>query len=60
MGNDSSIDIIDYDAGNLHSIANAMRAVGADVRMVRSPSELRGVRLILPGVGAFGAAMASL
>ncbi len=53
--------IVDYEMGNLRSIANAMRAVGGDVQLVRDAAELDGVEhLVLPGVGAFGASMANL
>jgi imidazole glycerol phosphate synthase glutamine amidotransferase subunit len=54
------VDIIDYDMGNLRSIANAMKEVGADVKLVRRADDLRGGHLILPGVGAFGASMQNL
>jgi glutamine amidotransferase len=54
------VDIIDYDMGNLRSIANAMIEVDADVKLVRRADELRGGHLILPGVGAFGASMQNL
>lgn len=53
--------VVDYDMGNLHSIASALVAVGGDVRLVRTDDELQDVdRLVLPGVGAFGASMRNL
>lgn len=53
--------IIDYGAGNLASAANAFRALGADVCLALAPGELeRCDRLVLPGVGAFPAAMRRL
>ena len=53
--------VVDYDMGNLRSITNALRAVGADVTVVRGAAELcEHDRVVLPGVGAFGAAMAHL
>ncbi len=55
------IHIIDYGIGNLRSIEKAVEKVGADV--VRSDSVedmLRADRLILPGVGAFGACISEL
>jgi glutamine amidotransferase len=48
------IALIDYGAGNLRSVYKALKHVGADVRIVTRPEELRDARaLVLPGVGAF-------
>jgi glutamine amidotransferase len=48
------IALIDYGAGNLHSVAKALRYLGADVQRVTKPSELHEARsAVLPGVGAF-------
>ncbi|MCJ2186622.1 imidazole glycerol phosphate synthase subunit HisH [Novosphingobium beihaiensis] len=49
--------LIDYGAGNLHSVANALRAAGAeDVAVTADPSVVRAAdRIVLPGVGAFKA-----
>lgn len=55
--------IIDYGAGNVESVANALRAIGGDEEIVISNklSDLRSAHhLILPGVGAFGDCMAGL
>lgn len=54
--------IIDYGAGNLRSVLHALTHLGAtDLRLVREPQELQGAsKIILPGVGAFGAGMAQL
>ena len=50
--------VIDYGMGNLRSIANALRAVGADVEVSSDPDTVASAeRLVLPGVGAFGRAM---
>lgn len=47
--------IIDYGGGNLQSVRNAVRALGHDPVLVRSPQDLEGVSaLIFPGQGAFG------
>lgn len=47
--------IIDYGAGNLLSVANAVRSLGVESKIVASPEDFNGVtRLILPGVGSFG------
>lgn len=55
------IAIIDYDAGNLASVARAVAHLGHTGRVTRDPEEIRRARrIIFPGVGAAGAAMASL
>lgn len=49
-----NIGLIDYGAGNLHSVHNALAKIGAPGKMVRGPDDLEDVAsLILPGVGAF-------
>ena len=52
-----SIALIDYGAGNLHSVYNALNAAGAaDVRITADPADvLTADRVVLPGVGSFGA-----
>lgn len=46
--------LVDYGAGNLHSVENALRKVGADVRVTADPDVLRAAdRIVLPGVGSF-------
>ena len=54
--------VIDYGAGNLRSVLHALKHLGvADMQLARSPAELDGAdKIILPGVGAFGASMAQL
>lgn len=53
--------VVDYGAGNLVSIDQALRAVGADVLVARDPGSLRGADgLIVPGVGAAAPAMERL
>jgi glutamine amidotransferase len=55
------ITIADYGIGNLGSVAKAFRHVGAEVRLSDDPDILRGAdALVLPGDGAFGAAMAEI
>lgn len=57
----ASVVIINYELGNVRSVANALHALGADVKISRDPDELRAAGgLILPGVGAFGDGMANL
>lgn len=47
--------LVDYGAGNLHSVANALRTAGAlEVAVTADPSVVRAAdRIVLPGVGAF-------
>ena len=49
--------ILDYGAGNLHSLAKAVSATGAEVRIESNPSAaVESDALMLPGVGAFASA----
>ena len=51
------VTIFDYGAGNLHSLAKALESVGASVTVESDPVHaVDGDVLVLPGVGAFGAA----
>ena len=53
--------IIDYDAGNIKSVENAVRFLGHDVKVTSDSSEILAAdHIILPGVGAFGDAMKRL
>lgn len=55
------IAVVDYGAGNLVSIDQALRVAGADVVVARRPADLRGADgLVVPGVGAAAPAMARL
>lgn len=55
------IAIVDYGMGNLRSVEKAFLAVGHHAFITGDPDEVAGAeRVVLPGVGAFGAAMASL
>jgi imidazole glycerol phosphate synthase glutamine amidotransferase subunit len=55
------IAVVDYGAGNLVSIDQALTTVGADVRLARAGGDLTGVEgVIVPGVGAAAPAMARL
>jgi len=50
-----SIGVIDYEAGNLRSVTNALHLLRSEPRIVRAPADLDGLdALIFPGVGAFG------
>jgi glutamine amidotransferase len=55
------IGVVDFGAGNTRSVLRAMHAVGAAAELARTPAELSAAeRLVLPGVGAAGSAMAAL
>ena len=56
-----SIALIDYDMGNLGSVAKALDFLGAKCEVVEKPAELdRFGGCILPGVGNFGDGMEAL
>ena len=54
--------LIDYGAGNLQSVKNALKAAGAEnIRVTADPAEvLSADRIVLPGVGAFAHCMDAL
>ena len=55
------IAIIDYEAGNLTSVARAITHLGFPCTVTHDAAVIRGAeRVVFPGVGAAGAAMASL
>lgn len=55
------ISILDYRMGNLRSVQKAFEHASADARIITTPQEVRQAKkLVLPGVGAFGDAMAHL
>lgn len=55
------IGIIDYDAGNIQSVVNALDFVGSKCKIIKDPQELMKCdKLILPGVGAYKEAMTKL
>lgn len=55
------IAIIDYGMGNLRSVQKALQKLGFDAEITGDAETVRRAdKLILPGVGAFGAAMENL
>jgi imidazole glycerol-phosphate synthase subunit HisH len=52
-----SVALIDYGAGNLHSVHNALKAAGAEGLVITADPDVvaKADRVVLPGVGAFGA-----
>ena len=56
-----TIAIIDYGAGNLRSVTNTLNYLGAAVKIASTPADLEGAsKIVLPGVGAFGAGINAL
>jgi len=56
-----NVTLIDYGAGNLRSVANALRALGVEPSIATGPGDLSDTtHLVLPGVGSFGDCMAEL
>ena len=54
------IAVLDYDAGNLASVACAVRHLGHEPEITRDPDVVRSAeRVIFPGVGAAGSSMES-
>lgn len=55
MGDSRTVWMLDYGAGNVRSVVNAVRFLGFEVRFVQTVDELKDApRLLFPGVGAFG------
>ena len=53
--------ILDYGMGNLRSVQKAFERLGYEAIITSDPAVVRGAeKLVLPGVGAFGDAMAEL
>ncbi|XP_034679374.1 imidazole glycerol phosphate synthase hisHF, chloroplastic isoform X2 [Vitis riparia] len=55
---DNVVTLLDYGAGNVRSVRNAIRFLGFDIKDVQTPEDILNANcLIFPGVGAFAAAM---
>lgn len=55
------IAIVDYDAGNIRSVCNALERLGAEYTLSSDPKVIQSAdKVILPGVGNAAEAMASL
>ena len=53
--------VLDYGLGNVRSVANALRTIGASPEISHDPDALSGADgLVIPGVGAFPRAMENL
>ncbi|KAH6641900.1 hypothetical protein F5144DRAFT_610577 [Chaetomium tenue] len=55
------VHLLDYVAGNVRSLVNAIEKVGYEVEWIRSPEDVKNAeKLILPGVGHFGHCLSQL
>ncbi|OJD17848.1 imidazole glycerol phosphate synthase hisHF [Emergomyces pasteurianus Ep9510] len=55
------VHLLDYVAGNIRSLVNAIEKVGYQVEWVKSPEDVKNAeKLILPGVGNFGHCLTQL
>ncbi|OAQ61785.1 imidazole glycerol phosphate synthase hisHF [Pochonia chlamydosporia 170] len=55
------VHLLDYVAGNIRSLVNAIEKLGYEVDWIRSPEDVpRAEKLILPGVGHFGHCLSQL
>ncbi len=55
------ITLLDYGAGNIRSIRNAITKLGYSVKEVSKPEDITNAKkLVFPGVGSFGSAMKML
>lgn len=56
-----TVHLLDYVAGNIRSLVNAVEKCGYQVEWIRSPSDVAiAEKIILPGVGHFGHCLSSL
>ncbi len=52
------ITLLDYGAGNVRSVINAIESLGETVKVVKSPEDiLSAEKIVFPGVGNFGSMM---
>jgi imidazole glycerol-phosphate synthase subunit HisH len=53
--------VVDYSVGNVRSVCNAFRHIGCDAVLSKDPAIIKeAIGLVLPGVAAFGYAVAAL
>ena len=55
-----NLGVIDYGAGNLHSVVNVLKSIGYEAQLISSGGQFADAsltHLILPGVGSFGDSM---
>ena len=52
------ITLLDYGAGNVRSVINAIEKLGGNVKVVSKPEDVvNAEKLVFPGVGSFGSMM---
>lgn len=57
----AGVAVVDYGSGNIASVVNALWSAGAEPEILNTPEALaRAERIVLPGVGAAGAALERL
>jgi glutamine amidotransferase len=57
----TTIAVLDYGSGNLHSVSRALARVGGTPMITGDPAEVGGAdALVIPGVGHFGACMRAI
>lgn len=55
------VSLLDYGAGNVRSVRNALKALGYEVRDIERASDIASAsKLVFPGVGTYGQAMSIL
>ncbi|MBI3589768.1 MAG: imidazole glycerol phosphate synthase subunit HisH [Candidatus Melainabacteria bacterium] len=55
------ISLIDFGAGNLHSVYKAFKFIGADIEITNDSNKIeKSDAVVFPGVGAFGEVMKSI
>jgi len=55
------VSLLDYGAGNVRSVRNALTAAGAEVTDISTAAEIRDAScIVFPGVGSYGSAMSVL
>lgn len=53
--------VVDYGAGNLKSVVNALKVIGSTPEVTSDPDKIfKADKILLPGVGAFGECMKKL
>lgn len=57
----TTIAVLDYGSGNLHSVSRALEKVGGSPLITGDPADVRDAdALVIPGVGHFGACMRAI
>ena len=57
----AKVTIIDYNIGNIQSVAKAIEFLGAKISWAKTPEDVMAAeKIIMPGVSAFGAAVKNL